>query len=133
MRKKGWYDMDSSSSRAETALETVIIFAAQMEALARFYRDALGIGPFEASPGHLGCHVGPVYLGFDQVEPAGEAGAKSGVTLWFTVDDIEATFARLVELGAAVRYRPTRKPWGALLASVHDPEGNVLGLSQREP
>lgn len=51
-----------------TALETVIIFTAHMERLAGFYQEALGIGPFECSPGHMGCKVGAVYLGFDQVE-----------------------------------------------------------------
>jgi predicted enzyme related to lactoylglutathione lyase len=125
--------VESPDGQQGTALETAIVFTQQMEQLARFYAEALGIGPFEASPGHIGCRVGPVYLGFDQVDEAHRPESGSGVTLWFTVDDIEATFARLVDMGARVRYAPTRKPWGALLASVHDPDGNILGLSQRHP
>jgi predicted enzyme related to lactoylglutathione lyase len=54
------------------------------------------------------------------------------VTLWFTVDDIQATFDRLVALGARVRYPPSQKPWGGYLACVYDPDGNMLGLSQRQ-
>jgi uncharacterized glyoxalase superfamily protein PhnB len=122
----------ASRAGAGAALETVIVFSPQMEQLAAFYGEALGIGPFETSPGHLGCQVGPVYIGFDQIDEADWL-KGGGVTLWFTVDDIEATFARLVELGATVRYRPTRKVWGPLLASVYDPDGNILGLSQRLP
>jgi len=113
-----------------TRLDTVIIFTPRMEALASFYRKALDIGPYDQSPGHLGCRVGSVYFGFDQVEEAGQ-GSDSRITLWFTVDDIEATFERLVGMGAKVRYPPTEKPWGALLAAVYDPDGNLLGLSQR--
>lgn len=112
-------------------LETVIIFTPRMEALATFYQEGLDLGPYERSPGHMGQRVGPVYLGFDQVE--GEpAYSGSAVTLWFTVDDLQATFDRLVAKGAKVRYAPTRKPWGAVLASVVDPDGNVLGIAQRQ-
>jgi len=120
----------ASNIEQGTRLETVIIFTEQMEELARFYEEALGIGPFERSPRHLGCQVGAVYLGFDQVDEVD--GGKGGVTLWFTVDDIQARFDQLVQMGAEVRYPPTRKPWGALLAAVYDPDGNMLGLSQRQ-
>jgi predicted enzyme related to lactoylglutathione lyase len=111
-------------------LETVIIFTKQIDELASFYQEALEIGPYEHSPGHIGCRVGPVYFGFDQVED-GESSPRMGATLWFTVDDIEDTFDRLVKMGAKVKYPPTEKPWGAVLAAVYDPDGNLLGLSQR--
>ena len=111
-------------------MDTVIIFTENMVDLASFYEKALGIGPFERMPGHLGCQVGPVYFGFDQVESAKTG--TGGATLWFTVNDIQTIFAKLVHLEVKVIYPPTRKPWGALLAAVYDPDGNVLGLSQRE-
>ena len=47
------------------------------------------------------------------------------------VDDIEATFKRFEELDAGVKYPPTKKPWGAVLAALFDLDGNVFGLSQR--
>ena len=110
------------------ALETAIIFTKQMESLARFYQDGLALGEMQFSPGHIGFQVGPVYLGFDQVDEVPGTGA---VTLWLTVDDIEATFEHLVDLGARVKYAPTRKSWGGYLAAVYDPDGNLIGLSQR--
>ena len=112
-------------------LQTVIIFTERMEELAGFYRDVLDIGPLESSPNHLGVQLGAVYLGFDQVEEV-EGQSPGGVTTWFTVDDLQTTFDRAVALGAKVRYPPTRKPWGALLAAVYDLDGNMLGLAQRE-
>lgn len=111
------------------ALETVIIFTTRMETLGDFYQTGLGLGPFNHSPGHIGMDIGPVYLGFDQVE---EARGTGGATMWFTVDDLEATFERFVGLGATVRYGPTHKPWGAYLAALYDLDGNMFGLSQRE-
>jgi predicted enzyme related to lactoylglutathione lyase len=121
----------SSEARVRAALETVIIFTERMELLAAFYQQALDLGPFERSPQHMGQAVGPIYLGFDQVD-ALEGEASPRVSLWFTVDDLQAAFDRLVALGAGVRYPPTQKPWGGHLASVYDPDGNLLGLSQRQ-
>ncbi len=115
-----------------TQLETVIVFAEQMEGLPVWYQQALGLPSFETSPGHLGQRLGPVYLGFDQLDSDLPDG-KSGVTLWSTVDAVEAVFDRLRAMGAKVRYPPTRKPWGARLASVYDPDGNIIGITDRQP
>jgi len=115
-----------------TSLETIIIFTCQMKALADFYRQGLDLGPYQESPHHLGCLVGSVYFGFDQIDAdCAEVRSRSGPTIWFTVEDIQGCFTRLVELGAAVRYPPTEKPWGAVLASLKDPDGNTFGISQR--
>jgi predicted enzyme related to lactoylglutathione lyase len=111
-----------------TALETAIIFTGRLEELARFYQEGLELGGFNRSPRHLGLQVGPVYLGFDQVEQVRGGG---GVTLWFTVDDLRSTYERLVLMGAGVVYPPSRKAGGAFLAAVYDPDGNMIGLSQR--
>ena len=113
-------------------LETVILFTDRMEELAAFYAEGLGIGPFQSQPRHLGCQLGPLYFGFDQVE-GGTGANRSGVTLWFTVDDLDGVYERLLHLGARSVEPPNAKPWGATLASVRDPDGNVLGLSQRKP
>jgi predicted enzyme related to lactoylglutathione lyase len=51
--------------------------------------------------------------------------------LWFEVEDLDATFNRFVAQGAKITYPPTKKPWGATLAAVFDPDGNVVGLTQR--
>jgi len=111
------------------SLDTVIIFTTRMEEMAAFYQEGLDIGPYEISPNHLGCRVGPIYFGFDQVEDAKQG--DSNVTLWFEVDDIQGAFDRLLAMGARERYPPSRKPWGATLAAVYDPDGNMIGLSQR--
>ena len=47
----------------------------------------------------------------------------------FVVDDLDATFARLVQLGASAVSEPRPAPEdGVRMAWVHDPEGNLLEL-----
>lgn len=112
------------------ALDTAIIFTTRMDVLANFYSVGLELGEPNLSPGHIGFQVGQLYLGFDQVD---EAWASPGaVTLWFRVDDVQAAFDRLVAAGAEVRYAPAEKPWGDVLVAVCDPDGNLIGLSQRK-
>lgn len=114
-------------------LDTIIIFTHRMEQLADFYRQGLGLGePNRHGETHLGFMLAEgVYLGFDQVDDPYHG--QGGVSLWFDVDDIEATFERFVSLGADVRYPPQEKPMGDVLASLHDPDGNIFGLVQRGP
>lgn len=112
------------------SLDTIIVCTERMEEMASFYQKALELGPYQPSQLHLGQSIGPVYFGFDQVERC-DGTAPSRVSVWFTVDDLQATFERVVALGAEVKYPPTEKPWGARLAAVLDPDGNTLGLSQR--
>ena len=112
------------------AIDTVIVFTEDHRALAAFYEQALELDPPEAfGDTHLGFTVGDLYLGFDSAEAAG---GSDSVTLWFRVDDIDATFARCIELGAVSRYPPEAKPFGDTVAAVIDPAGNHFGLSQRK-
>jgi hypothetical protein len=68
-----------------TALETVIIFTPNMEKLAAFYGEGLGIGPYQESPGHLGCNVGPIYLASTKWTPLSQTAAASPFGLQSTI------------------------------------------------
>ena len=115
---------------AQAEVDTVIVFTTDHVELARFYRTALEFDePLRFGDNHLGFQIGPLYLGFDNVD---EARSNDAVTLWFRVDDIDATFRRCVEHGATVRYEPTEKPFGDTVAALIDPHGNHFGLSQRK-
>lgn len=120
-----------SSTTTGSTLDTVIFRTARMPELAAFYLDGLSVpAELQADDRHLGFDLpGGVYLGFDAVDDA--PAATSAVTLWFRVDDLQATFARFAELGAEIVYEPTRKPWGDRLAALRDLDGNVFGLAQR--
>ena len=111
------------------AIDTVIVFSDDHRALADFYERALELGEPQAfGESHLGFDLGGMYLGFDAAD---WAGTSESVTLWFRVDDIEATFERCLDHGATVRYAPETKPFGDTVAALIDPAGNHFGLSQR--
>ena len=120
-----------SQNTTNAVLHTIIIQTTQMAALAEFYRSGLQLdAPEVIHDDHLGFSFANIYLGFDLVDnlPATYPGA---ISLWFEVDNLEATFNRFKSHGAKVKYSPTQKPWGAVLAAVFDPDGNVIGLAQR--
>jgi len=58
------------------------------------------------------------------------AAAGSGATVYWAVDDVQATLARLVELGAVPHEPRTERGPGFVTASVLDPFGNVLGVME---
>ena len=122
--------MNESSNTTKATLQTVIIQTGQMAEMADFYAHGFELGEAAATGGdHLGFPLPNLYFGFDLVE---DVPAPSGVvSLWFEVEDIEATYARFSQLEARVEYPPTKKPWGAILAALYDPDGNLFGISQR--
>ena len=122
--------MSETSNSTNAILQTVIIKTGQLAEMAHFYTHGLELGEAAATGGdHLGFPLPNLYFGFDQVDDVPE---PSGVvSLWFEVEDIEASFKRFEGLGVRVKYPPTKKPWGAVLSALYDPDGNLFGLSQR--
>lgn len=112
---------------AGTRLSTIIIYTPQMKPLARFYAQALDFpAPTTQLENHIGYWVGANYVGFEPAEePLRQPG---GVSAWFQVNDIHATYERLLKLGARAKSAPQKQPWGDLHATVIDPDGNLLGL-----
>jgi predicted enzyme related to lactoylglutathione lyase len=79
---------------------------------------------------------GPYYVGFDAagqqiglVPAGGPQGMTSPVAYWH-VPDIEAKLAEVTAAGATVKEPPRDVGGGRLVATVTDPDGNVLGLLQ---
>ena len=120
-----------SENRTNAKLDTVIICTTRMKELAEFYKLGLQLQePKSHENNHLGFQLQNNYLGFDEVDK--EQNNQTGaISLWFRVDNIKETFKRFKELGARVKYPPTVKPWGDLLAALYDPDGNTFGLAQR--
>ena len=114
------------------AIDTVILFATDLEGLSRFYVEALRVDEDEVveEDGHVGFELGEIYLGFDQSD--GSHQHPGAVSFWVRVDDLDETYQRCLDLGATSLIEPVDRPWGDRLAAVHDPEGNVLGFSLRK-
>ena len=113
------------------SLNTIIIFTDRLEELADFYTRVFNFGPWARAPNHLGCQLGSVYFGFDRIKKC-EQRSNCGIMLWFEVDDINESYTKLIRNGAVNRYPPVKKPWGDILASVFDPDENIIGIVQKK-
>ena len=122
--------MSGTGNSTNAVVQTVILQTGQLAEMANFYALGLEFGEPTATGGdHLGFPLPNLYFGFDQVDDVPEP--TGVVSFWIEVDDIETSFKRFEGLGAKVKYPPTKKPWGAVLAALYDPDGNLFGLSQR--
>ena len=112
-------------------MATVSYFADDHAAAKRWYTEFLGIEPYFERPGYAEFRIGDYQheLGLiDRKYVPASMGGPSGEIVYWHVDDLEATVARLTELGAK-EYEPiTERGPGFVTASVVDPFGNVLGV-----
>ena len=112
---------------------TISYWAADLEAAKRWYAELLGIEPYFQRPGYFEFRLGDYqhelglidskYAPFD-TSVTGPAGA---VMFWH-VDDVNATFNRLLSMGAKQLEAPLDRGKGYITASVVDPFGNILGI-----
>ena len=113
-------------------LTTVSFYADDLAQAQRWYTEFLGIEPYFIRPGYIEFRIGDYQneLGIIDSEyaPAGGTGSPSGEIVFWHVDDVEGTLARLLELGAKQHGAPTDQGSGFVTASVIDPFGNILGF-----
>jgi len=91
------------------------------------YTALLGVEPQADSSYYVGYEAGGQHIGL--VPGGGPQGMTSPVAYWH-VPDIEAKLAELTAAGATVKEAAHDVGGGRLVASVTDPDGNVLGLLQ---
>ena len=112
---------------------TSAYYASDLEAAEAWYSKVLGIDAYFHVPGYVEFRVGPyeAELGIIDAKYAPEGGnvAGGGYIQW-AVDDVAATLARLLELGATL-YQPVIERGGGFnTAVVVDPFGNLLGFME---
>ncbi|GIG64374.1 VOC family protein [Phytomonospora endophytica] len=90
------------------------------------YTALLGVEPTVDSDYYVGYDTAGQHVG---LVPAPKDSSPSPVAYWH-VDDIEARIAEVTAAGGAVAEAPKKVGEGRLVATVTDPEGNVLGLLQ---
>ena len=117
-------------------MATVSFYADDVEAAKDWYTEVLGLDPYYAVPGgyyefRLGDYQHELGIINRKFAPAGAQNAPGGAILNWHVDDVQASFDRLVALGAE-EYEPItpRGNGDFITASVVDPFGNVLGIMQ---
>jgi predicted enzyme related to lactoylglutathione lyase len=105
--------------------------ADRFDAMARFYRDQLGLAPRTSKSDFINFDWNGVRLSLsvhDRVHGATREPFRIMVNL--AVDDIDAVHARLRAAGVAFTRPPEREDWGGWVASLTDPDGNLIQLMQ---
>lgn len=120
-------------------LTTVSFFADDVSAAAGWYAEVLGTDPYfarpvDGPPAYVEFRVGDYLHELGIVDrrfaPQRHADGVGGAVTYWHVDDVHATYQRLLSLGATVHDEPTVRGEGFITASVVDPFGNVLGVME---
>jgi predicted enzyme related to lactoylglutathione lyase len=118
-------------------LTTVSFFADDIAAARAWYAELLGIDPYfvreaAGAPVYAEFRIGDYQheLGIvdSRFAAGGRPGTASGAVIYWHVDDVRASFERLVAMGATVHEKPVERGPGFVTASVVDPFGNILGI-----
>jgi predicted enzyme related to lactoylglutathione lyase len=92
-----------------------------------WYSNVLGIQPYFDQPFYVGFNVGGYELGLVPDAHCAPKRAASGIAYW-GVEDAQAAYKRLIELGAAGQDPIQDVGDGILIGAVVDPFGNTLGV-----
>jgi predicted enzyme related to lactoylglutathione lyase len=105
--------------------------AERFPAMARFYRDTLGLTPRSSKSDFINFDWSGVRLSVGVHERVhGAARDPLRVMIHLTVSDIQAVHARLSQAGVVFTREPEREEWGGWVATFTDPDGNTLQLMQ---
>lgn len=108
-------------------LRTAKYSVSDLAAARSWYINVTGVEPYFDEPFYVGFNIGGFELGIVPVGDAAPTRAESGVAYW-GVSDAQATWRRLIELGAT-SHEPLQDVGGdIIIGSLHDPFGNVLGI-----
>ena len=120
-------------------LTTISYYADDVAAATQWYSEFLGTEPyFKRTEGEA---VVPQYVEFrlgdyqhelglidSRYAPGGSATGPAGAVIYWHVDDVIATFERLLSVGATEYQAPIDRGAGFITAAVVDPFGNILGV-----
>jgi predicted enzyme related to lactoylglutathione lyase len=114
---------DSSTQGIKTVLHPV----SDLQAAKTMYTALLGVAPMADSSYYVGFETAGQHIG---LVPGGAAQGMTSPVAYWHVPDIEAKLAEVTAAGATVKEPAHDVGGGRLVATVTDPDGNVLGLLQ---
>jgi predicted enzyme related to lactoylglutathione lyase len=106
-------------------IKTVLIPVSDAATSKPLYEALLGAQPQMDQPYYVGWDVGGQAIGLVPHRPD-----MTAPVCYAHVDDIHDTLARVHAAGATVQQEPTDVGGGKLVATVQDPDGNVVGIIQ---
>ena len=115
------------SGASTEGIKTVLVPVSDVGKSKALYAALLGIAPQADAAYYVGFDAAGQHIGL--VPGGGPQGMTSPVAFW-RVPDIEAKLAEVTAAGATVKEPAHDVGGGRLVATVTDPDGNVLGLLQ---
>jgi predicted enzyme related to lactoylglutathione lyase len=115
------------TSATTQGIKTVLYPVSDVAAAKPVFAALLGTPPQADESYYVGFEVAGQHIGL--VPGGGPQGMTTGVAYWH-VADIEAKLAEVTAGGATVKEPAHDVGGGRLVATVTDPDGNVLGLLQ---
>ena len=110
-----------------SGMKTVIYPVKDIAAAKPVYATLLGVAPVMDEAYYVGFDVDGQHVGLD---PSGHGKGMTGPIGYWHVDDINASLEALLEAGAETQQPVTDVGGGKLVATVHDADGNLIGLLQ---
>jgi predicted enzyme related to lactoylglutathione lyase len=120
-------DPGVTDDERRTIVEMMAKGTYDLEKAKTMYTALLGVAPQADGPYYVGFEAAGQQIGL--VPGGGPQGMTSPVAYWH-VADIEAKLAEVTAAGATVKEPAHDVGGGRLVATVTDPDGNVLGLLQ---
>jgi predicted enzyme related to lactoylglutathione lyase len=105
-------------------VRTVIYPASDVAAAKARFTALLGVEPYVDTPYYIGYKAGGQDIGLDP------NGHRAGAVAYVEVADIKGRLQSLLDAGAEVHEELHAVGGGRLIASVKDPDGNLIGLLQ---
>jgi predicted enzyme related to lactoylglutathione lyase len=118
---------ESMTASSTQGIKTVLHPVSDLEKTKPVYAALLGIEPQTDGEYYVGFEAEGQHIGL--VPGGGPQGMTSPVAYWH-VFDIEAKLAEVTAAGATVNEPAHDVGGGRLVATITDPDGNVLGLLQ---
>lgn len=116
------------------SLAGVILWTDNLAGMSGFYRDILALPVHSVRPHFVAFQLGAARLSIGtHSQVHGPAQEPVRVTVNFGVPDISAAYAHLVKRGVAFVRAPEQEHWGGWVASLRDPDGNLIQLLQQPP
>lgn len=111
-------------------LANVSLFADDLAAARTWYTELFGVEPYFVRDGYVEFRLGDHHdeLGIVDRRFAPTNGGPSGSIVYWHVDDLDATWERLIALGATEHDGPRQRGEGFATASAIDPFGNLVGI-----
>ena len=109
----------------------VIIWTDRLDEMSGFYQETLGLTPHSIRPDFVVFRWGGMRLSIgthDHID--GPAKDPHRIMINLSVRDIQAMHDDLSARGAEFVRPPEREHWGGFVATLKDPDGNLLQLMQ---